>query len=173
MNVAEQLERLRGDQPPRPVTAGVVAAQSQNTRCGLLTVANAAAVSLDRLVAGTPWAMPFGPANAATTRGRAFERLVKADQYARLLALLRGEFGFDAKRLKIDDLHSRFPHDRSNPYASLQARAEATKALVQQHLEREPSPPNLIDGAVLTVSIGNQMGWVEADSIALRFDGPI
>ena len=171
--VARRLEALRGGLPSRPVTAAVIAAQSENTRCGLLTVANAAGIKVDGLLSGTPWEMPFGPANSAIVRGRAFERMVKAEGYRRLLEMLRDALGFDIRSVRVANLKERFRLDPKDPYRSLRARADATAELIEAHLARNPDAPNLIDGAILTVELGGQVGYVETDSIALRFDGPI
>jgi hypothetical protein len=171
--VAARLVSLRGGAPPRPITAGVVAGQAANTRCGLLTVANAAGVSLDHVLTGTPWEVPFGQASSALARGHVFERMVKEHGYAILLALLREELGFDVTAARVEDLRSRFPLDPTDPYRTFRMRAAETRTLIGAFLARDPAAPNLIDGAVLTVSLGGQVGFLEADAVALRFDGPI
>jgi hypothetical protein len=63
------------------VTANVVATQTANTRCGLLSVANAAGVAFDSTFANTPWRAPFGQADSAIRRGHAFESKLKDNNY--------------------------------------------------------------------------------------------
>ncbi|MGH7339619.1 MAG: hypothetical protein ACREKH_03945, partial [Candidatus Rokuibacteriota bacterium] len=139
------------------MTAGVVAGQTKNTRCGLLTLANAAGVSLDRMLDGTRWRAPFGQAASAIARGRLFERRVKADGYAVLLALLQDELGLDVSTSRIVNLRAEVAHDRKDPYRGLDLRARRTREIVAAFLAGDPSAPHIIDGAILTIRLGGQL----------------
>jgi hypothetical protein len=52
-------------------------------------------------------------------------------------------------------------------------RADETRHLIGRILRGERDAPNLIDGAVLTATIGGARAYFEADALAARFDGPI
>ncbi len=166
----DPFERLRGVLPPRHVTARVVASQAKNTRCGLLTVANASHVALDRVLERTVWAAPFGQAQSAIARGISFEQRVKADGYGPLIALFRNELGFPVEAARVENLKERFPHRRNDPEWDMRHRARATRQIVASIIAGDPDAPNLVDGAILPITLGGKLGYLETDALALRVD---
>ena len=117
--------------------------------------------------------MPFGQAKSAIARGKAFERMVKADGYAILLGLLREQFKLGTSQARVENLHARFPHDPKDPQGPLSARANATREIVGRFLSGDHDAPNLVDGAVLAIQLGGYTGYLETDALALRFAGLI
>ncbi len=171
--IKAKLESLRGDSTPRPVTARVVASQSANTRCGLLTLANASGVRFDRMLQHTEFAVPYGQARSAITRGNQFEGKLKAGGYAELFQVLREAFGIGDQPLTVRNLKEEVPHDRADPYGSLGKRADLTREIIKESLTAKVESPHLIDGAILRLDLGGQVGYLETDALALRLKGKL
>ena len=71
------------------IISGGLAAFAQNTDCPLATLGFAAGVDFDRLLFGTRFRAPFGQSPFAIQRGLAFEKMLRDNDYALTLGLLR------------------------------------------------------------------------------------
>lgn len=169
MSEKPNLDTIRGDAPRKTPTVSALATFAAHTDCPTATLAFAAGVDLDRLPRGTEYEMPFGQSPYSFTRGEMFERLVKKDRYALLLKLLREELGFSVADAKVVDLRSSYPRNREG----LRLRAHETRRLIAEITRGEPEAVNVIDGAVLTTTIGGTVAYFEADSLAARLEGRI
>jgi hypothetical protein len=121
-----------------------------------------ASVNFDRLLAGTRFQAPFGQSPFAIGRGLAFEKLLRADNYAAVRTLFCALHGFPASGARVVNLREGYPKDCT----AMRQRAEDTRKLLQQILRGEPTAPHLIDGAVLTATIGGLPAYFEADALA-------
>src|SRR5262244_353729 len=88
-----RMAEIRGTSPLRSPTVRVLAAFAQNTDCPLATLGFAAGVDFDRLLIGTRFRAPFGQSPFAIQRGLAFEKILRDNDYALTLGLLRGPLG--------------------------------------------------------------------------------
>ena len=86
MTTAAQLERrleeIRGNKLRRTPNVRVLAGYAQHVNCNLATIGFVAGVNFDRLLAKTRFQMPFGQSPFAIARGFAFEKLLRANDYA-------------------------------------------------------------------------------------------
>jgi hypothetical protein len=164
-----QIDALRGNAPTRTPTVRALAAFSSHTTCPTATLAFAAGVDLDRLPTGTAYEMPFGASPFHFSRGESFEALVKRDRYGLLLSLLRDQLGFAVADAKVIDLRSAYPKNREG----LRLRAHETKRVLAEIARQDPDAVNLIDGAVLSTTIGGNAAYFEADSLSARFGGQL
>jgi len=160
---AERAESVRGDAPRKRRSVRTLAAFGQNPGCGLATLAFTAEVDLDSYLQGTPMSAPFGQSPFAITRGLTFEANVKANDYAPLRALLEEHLDFPkaAKTKNLRELHEKNS-------AGMATRADETRSIVEAHVKKKASAPNLIDGGVLSAEILGQRWYFEADAIAAR-----
>jgi hypothetical protein len=165
------LDALRGSTKPVAGNARSIIALGANPRCGLRRLAQAARVDLGKVVAGTDFAMPSGQSPFALTKGNRWEKRLKEANYELLLALLREAEGLPVTEIRIRNLHAEFPFKPKDPYWSLQQRLAATHQAVLEGLSGEPSPLNLVDGAVLTVPVGGHLVYLELDGLAFRAGG--
>jgi hypothetical protein len=157
-----RLEQIRGGAQRRSPTVRVLAAYAQHTDCRLATLGFAAGVNFDRLLVGTRFQMPFGQSPFAIGRGLAFEKMLRHDNYAATLGLLRPVLALPPAGVRIVNLREgytagpdRMPH-----------RARDTSALLGRVLAGDSSAPHLIDGAVLRASVGGLAAYFEADALA-------
>jgi hypothetical protein len=163
------LEDVRGRAPKRAPNVRVLAGFSAHADCALAAVGFAAGVDFDHLLKGTPYEAPFGMSPFAFARGESFERSLAADGYGPLLALLREQMGFDVTDARVVNLRGVYPRNRDG----MRLRAHETRTFLRDIARRDPSAPNLIDGAVLETEIGGIAAHFEADSLAARFGGEI
>jgi hypothetical protein len=166
-NLQERLDAIRGNAPRRSPTVRALATFSQHSDCRLASVAFAAGVDLDRLLAGTRLAVPFGQSPFALARGNAFENLLRKDDYAAFFTLLCGLPGFPAGDARAVNLRVGFPRGPD----VMERRARATADLVRQIVRGEPGAPVLIDGAVLAATVGGRPAHFEADAAAALAGG--
>jgi hypothetical protein len=165
----QRLEAIRGGAPRRSPTVRALAAYAQHTDCRLATLGFAASVDFDRLLAGTPWRAPFGQSPFAIARGLAFEKMLRANDYAATLDLLRGPLAIPAAGARVVNLRQGYPAGAER----MPARARDTSALLRRIIAGDPTAPHLIDGAVLTASVGGLAAYFEADALAACVAGLI
>jgi hypothetical protein len=158
-----RLEEIRGGAPRRSPTVRVLAAHANHTDCRLAALGFAAGVSFDKLLAGTRFQVPFGQSPFAIARGLAFEKLLRDSGHAAALALLRPLLSLPAAACVVN-LREGYP---SGP-DRMPLRARDTAALLGRILRGDPLAPHLIDGAVLSASIGGLTAYFEADALAAR-----
>lgn len=96
----------------------------------------------------------------------AFEKLLRADGHAAALSLLRPLLALPAAACVVN-LREGYP---AGP-GRMPLRARDTAALLGRILRGDPLAPHLIDGAVLSASIGGVTAYFEADALAARADG--
>ena len=158
----QRLAEIRGSDQRRSPTVRVLAAYSQNTDCKLATLGFAAGVNFDHLLDGTDFQAPFGQSPFAFSRGLAFEKRLRDNDYAATFDLLRALPGFPrtgGRWINLREAHPREP-DR------MSLRARDTEALLGRILRGDPTAPHLIDGAVLPALIGGVLAHFEADNVA-------
>jgi hypothetical protein len=158
----KRLEEIRGGAPRRSPTVRALAAYAQHTSCQLATLGFAAGVNFDRLLTGTLLQMPFGQSPFAFSRGLAFEKLLRADDYAATRKLLSALPGFPVTGALVVNLREGYPKNKT----AMPRRAADTLKLLQQIVRGDPTAPHLIDGAVLTTTIAGRAAYFEADALA-------
>jgi hypothetical protein len=124
----------------------------------------AAGVNFDQLLAGTRFRPQFAQSPFAIQRGLAFEQLLRENGHAAALNLLRPLLNLPPNAGKVVNLRQGFP----SGLGKMAARAKATRDLLRHILAGDPAAPHLIDGAVLTGSVGGQDAFFEADALAAR-----
>jgi hypothetical protein len=147
----------------------VLAAYAQHTDCNLATVGFSAGVDFDRLLAGTRLEAPFGQSPFAFRRGLAFEKILRADNYAATAAVLREEMRLASSGIRVVNLREPYA---ATP-ASMPLRARDTCEILERIIRGDPSAPDLVDGAVLSATIGERSAFFEADAVAARAGGQI
>jgi hypothetical protein len=165
----EALTRIRGSAPSKNPTVRVLAAATSHHDCPTAMLGFASNTDFDNLCAGTTYEAPFGQDPQAFRRGEMFERRVKSPNYGEFLRLLREHAGFPVESARIADLRGRAPRNA----AGLRMRETETRQLLRRIARNESDAPNLIDGAVLRVAIGNRTAYFEADGIAAADRGSI
>jgi hypothetical protein len=161
-NLERRLEEIRGQVPRRSPNVRVLAGYAQHTNCKLATLGFATGVNFDRLLAKTRFQMPFGQSPFAIGRGFAFEKLLRTNDYAAIRELFRALPGFPASSALVVNLRDGYPKNSTG----MPRRAEATLKLLKQLLGGKPTAPHLIDGAVLSATIGGRTAYFEADALA-------
>jgi hypothetical protein len=165
-SVTTSLERrladILGKAPRRSPNVRVLAGYAQHINCKLATLGFAAGVNFDRLLVKTRFQMPFGQSPFAIGRGLGFEKLLRADNYSTVRELFRALPGFPTSGARVVNLREGYPKDST----AMPRRAEDTLKLLGQILRGEPTAPHLIDGAVLSATIGARTAYFEADAIA-------
>jgi hypothetical protein len=148
--------------PRRSPNVRVLAAYAQHSDCKLATLGFTVGANFDQLLAKTRYEMPFGQSPFAIGRGVAFEKLLRADDYAATRELFRTVPGFPASSARMINLREGFPKDSTG----MPLRADETRNLLRKIVRAERGAPNLIDGAVLTAQIGGRIAYFEADALA-------
>jgi hypothetical protein len=167
-SLRDLLRDVRGGAPRRSPTVRVLAAFADHGDCNLATLAFAAGVDTDRLLAKTDYEAPFGQSPFAFARGLAFERMIgAASNYGPTLRLLRENMGFPVTDARVVNLRDSYPRNS----AGMRLRAHDTRALLSQILHGDHDAPNLIDGAVLETRVGGVPARFEADALAARVGG--
>src|SRR5262249_43309317 len=95
-SVENRIAEILGTAPRRTPNVRVLAGYAQHICCKLATLGFAAGVDFDRLLAKSRFQMPFGQSPFAIGRGLAFEKLLRADDYAATRELFRALPGFPA-----------------------------------------------------------------------------
>jgi hypothetical protein len=158
----EGLDEIRGCVPRRPPTVRALAAYAQHTNCRLATLGFAVGVNFDRVLTGTRLQMPFGQSPFSFSRGLAFEKFLRAEDYAVTRQLFAALPGFPVNGARVVNLREGYPKNRT----AMPRRAADTLKLLQQVVRGDPTAPHLIDGAVLSAAIAGRVAYFEADALA-------
>lgn len=169
MNMAEQLEKVRGDAPERRPNVRVLAAAAAHGDCNFARLALATGTNLDKLSDNTYFAVEFGQDPQAFQRGHMFEKWVKEKDYAALIQLLREKAGFPITDVRIRDLHKGAALNKDG----MAQRAAETRQVLRKIVQNSKDAPNIVDGAVLTCRIAGQVAYFEADGLAAATGGQI
>src|SRR5262249_17756025 len=123
---------------------------------------------LDRLLVGTRFQSAFGQSPFALARGASFEKLLRVNDHAAALDLLRRPLGLpaDARAVNLREGYPPAP-------ARMPARARDVLELLRRILRRDPQAPHLLDGAVLTGNVGGVTAYFEADGLAAAAAGAL
>jgi len=165
--VAAALADLRGNLPSKAPNARHLAAIRDNPACNARRVLDAAAIDKSRIAAVLGRPMPEGQSVFALQRGNRFERLVKEDNYAELIRLLR-EKGYPVDAVRVLPLRDMYPIDPRRPDIALGKRAAETRSAIVAMAEGRDDAYNLIDGGALQWDFGGAVARLEADGIAWR-----
>ena len=166
---AKRLDAIRGSSPRRSPNVRVLADFSQNTDCRLATLGFAAGVDFGNLLRGTSFQSAFTHSPFAVTRGLSFENMLRENNYALTLDLVRGPLGLPAKGAHAVNLREGFP---AGP-GRMPARLKKTQDLMQQILRGETAAPHWLDGSVLRCGVGGIEAFFEADALGRGSVGPI
>ncbi|MDL4813954.1 hypothetical protein [Actinomadura opuntiae] len=160
---APDLDRLRGDAPPRNHDARTIAALTANPGCARRGLMDAAGVDKDAVARALGFPAPFGQSQFAITRGNAFEAQVKADGCAELLTLLRDRMGLAVSEVAYDDLEVVAGNE------GRELRHTRTRRLLARALDSGEG--TLFDHPLLRLEIGGQLAYLEPDVIAFQIAG--
>src|SRR5919201_5074422 len=116
--------------------------------------------------------MPEEQSVFAINRGTRFEDDLKADAYAKLLAVLRSAV-FKVDEPSILPLRRMYPVSPRRVDEMLRKRADATREAILRMAAGDESAPNLIDGGALQWDFGGATARLETDGIAWRLGGRI
>jgi hypothetical protein len=164
LDIQNWLTQLRGSAPAKRHNARTVAALTGNPGCGRRAVLDAAGIDKDALARKLGFPARFGQSQFAITRGNAFERQVKANGFAELLALLRDALGLELVEVGIDDLEEvggnkntelRFTRSRQALLAAADERGRAT----------------FFDHPLLRLDVGGNEVYLEPDLVAFQHEG--
>jgi hypothetical protein len=164
----ERLNELAGDAPKRSPNVRSLAMFAANSGCKLATLAFAARVDFNTILAKTDYEAPFGQSTFAFRRGNTFEDLLRRNGHAPLLGLLETELKYDVKNARVANLRKGAPSTEG-----MRLRAETTRRQIELVLAGDKGAPNLIDGAVMSRKVGGVTAYFEADAVAARFAEPI
>lgn len=165
--VTAALAALRAGLPVKSPNARHLAAIRDNPACNARRVLDAAGVDKSALATRLGHTMPEGQSVFALQRGGRFEQLVKEDNYAELIRLLRAS-GFPMDAIRVLPLRDLYPIDPRNPGLALARRAAETRSAIVAMAEGREGAINLIDGGALEWDFGGAIARLEADGIAWR-----
>lgn len=172
--IADRLAELRGPLPPRHHDARTIAALTANPGCARRAVLDAAGVDKRALAERIGFGPRFGQSPFAISRGNAFERLVKADGGATLLALLRDELGLAVGEPgDAADDESGGESDADDRWVDLgegdrEQRYRRTRELVAAVAQDPAARAPLTDHPLLKLDVGGRAAYVEPDLVAVR-----
>jgi hypothetical protein len=165
--IAADLAALRGTLPMKPPNARSLAAIRSNPGCNARRVLDAAGVDKAALAGRLNRPVVEEQSKFAMQRGNRFERLVKEDNYAELIRLLR-EQGFSVDEVRVLPLRDMYPVNPKNPTLALGKRAAETRTAIIGMAKGTADAHNLIDGGALHWDFGGAIARLEADGIAWR-----
>jgi hypothetical protein len=165
----DALAKIRGKATEKKPTVRVLASATSHHDCPTAMLGLATNTDFDDMLAGTPYEALFGQDPQAFRRGEMFERRVKVPNYGEFLRLVREHAKFPIKSARIANLRDRAPKNRQG----MKAREIETRKYLRAIARNDPTAPNLIDGAVLTVEIHGRTAYFEADGIAAADQGQI
>jgi hypothetical protein len=145
----------------------MLAAIRANPACNARRVLDAAGVDKAVLAERLGRPVPEEQSKFALQRGNRFERLVKDDNYAELIRLLR-EVGYPVEAVRVLPLRDLYPINPGNPSIALATRAAETRNAIIAMAQGKPDAYNLIDGGALQWDFGGAIARLEADGIAWR-----
>jgi hypothetical protein len=163
-----KLDGVRGAATPtRRPNVRSLATHAQLSKCGLASLTFGLGVNGDRLLEGLKTSslqMPYGQSPFAMARGQMFENYLVRQDGQVLVAALQRDMGFSLPSPRIVDLRKNHPRN----YLGLQIRANKTKQLVLDIIEKRAGAPHLIVGAVFEAPIVGIPSFLEADAVAAR-----
>ncbi|WP_405498306.1 hypothetical protein [Nocardia sp. NBC_00511] len=162
-DLAVRLERLRGSVPAVRHNARTIAALTANPGCARRAILDAAAVDKTVIAQELGFASQFGQSQFAITRGNEFERMVKANGCAELIAILRDKLGLSIPEVELSDLNE------VGDNASTVLRYQRTKQLLARALESEDG--TLFDHPMLQIDIAGAAAYLEPDVVAVQLNG--
>ena len=167
-SLGPKLDGVRGaTTPTRRPNVRSLATSAQLSQCGMASLMFGLGVNGDRLLEGLKTSslqMPFGQSPFAMARGQMFENYLVKNNGQVLIAALQRDMGFSLPSPQIVDLRKNHPRN----YLGLQIRANKTKQLLQDIVERRAGAPHLIVGAVFETPIVGIPSYLEADAVAAR-----
>ncbi|MEV6598213.1 hypothetical protein AB0M36_15230 [Actinoplanes sp. NPDC051346] len=153
------LDRLRGGVPAKRHNARTIAALTANPGCSRRAVLDAAGVDKPRLAERIGFPGNFGQSRFALARGNGFEAMLKRDDCALLLAVLREVLHLQEPSFSYDDLGE-------DDDATLGARHGRTRELLAA-----AAGAALIDHPLLTLDVAGRRVFLEPDLIAFQAGG--
>ncbi|MGA5304020.1 hypothetical protein ACPCHT_29140 [Nucisporomicrobium flavum] len=153
------LDRLRGGAPAKRHNARTIAALTANPGCTRRAVLDAAGIDKPKLAQHIGFPGNFGQSRFALARGNGFEAMLKADDCALLLSVLRDALGLDTPEVSYDDLGE----DADD---TLGARHGRTRKLLAA-----AAGAALIDHPLLTLDVAGRQVFLEPDLIAFQVEG--
>lgn len=155
------LDRIRGGVPAKRHNARTIAALTANPGCSRRAVLDAAGVDKPRLAERIGFPGTFGQSRFALARGNGFEAMLKADDCALLLSVLRDVLALEAPAVSYDDLGE-------DDDATLTARHGRTRDLLAA-----AAGAALIDHPLLTLAVAGRQVFLEPDLIAFQGGGRV
>ncbi|MEV4639263.1 hypothetical protein AB0J80_18105 [Actinoplanes sp. NPDC049548] len=153
------LDRLRGGVPAKRHNARTIAALTANPGCARRAVLDAAGIDKPRLAERIGFPGNFGQSRFALARGNGFEAMLKADDCALLLGVLRDVLQLEAAAVTYDDLGE-------DDDATLSARHGRTRELLAA-----AAGTALVDHPLLTLDVAGRQVFLEPDLIAFQAQG--
>lgn len=166
--VDEALNRIRGSASRARPNVRRLASFAAVHSCPTATVAFAAGVDTNRVLAGTRAEMPFGQSPFAIGRGVAFENLLRQHGHAELRRVLGEGLDIDFSLAAIENLREGYAPN----HTGLAIRASVTRNRMTEIVTAPPEPV-VLDGAVLRADIGGLPAFFEADEMAIGVNGRI
>jgi len=166
------LERLRGDLPSVRPHARSIGMMVTTGSCRARQVLDLAGVDKERLAERLGVPGQYGQSPFAIDRGNRFERAVKRDSYAALVALLQPR-GLEPDRVVVRDLKTEFPMNPKRADDVLRKRANATRDLVLAITEGTVPNGTIVDGGALTWTFGGVGVRLETDALAWWLGGQL
>ncbi|MFI7598775.1 hypothetical protein [Actinoplanes sp. NPDC049681] len=154
------LDRIRGGVPAKRHNARTIAALTANPGCARRAVLDAAGVDKPRLAERIGFPGNFGQSRFALARGNGFEAMLKADDCALLLSVLRDVLALETSAVSYDDLGE-------DDDATLTARHGRTRDLLAA-----AAGAALIDHPLLTLAVAGRKVFLEPDLIAFHAGSP-
>ena len=144
-----KLDGVRGaTTPTRRPNVRSLATHAQLSKCGLASLTFGLGVNGDRLLEGLKTSalqMPFGQSPFAMARGQMFENYLVRNHGEVLVAALQRDMGFSLPSPRIVDLRKNHPRN----YLGLQIRANKTKQLLRDIIQKRADAPHLTTPGVI------------------------
>ena len=164
----DRLAELRGPVPARHHDARTIAALTSNPGCSRRAVLDAAGVDKRALAERIGFGPRFGQSPFAIARGNAFEKLVKAEEGAVLLGLLREQLGLRVAPAGPDENAAGSGGWIDLGSGEREERYRRTRELVAAAARDPQSQPVLADHPLLRLDVGGRAAYVEPDLVAFR-----
>lgn len=162
------ISKVRGTAPSAPRSVRGLAAYANVHQCRTAAVAFAAGIDSSKILSKTGYEPPFGQSPFAIARGNSFERLLRKDGYASLLATLSEGLGTDFSSAQVIDLRHGYPPTTEGR----RQRAEKTRELLLDIIQSGRNRV-VLDGAVFRADVGGESAFFEADEVAIGVNGGI
>ncbi|WP_067704533.1 hypothetical protein [Nocardia jejuensis] len=162
-DLAVRLDQLRGSVPPVRHNARTIAALTANPGCARRAILDAAAIDKTTVARELGFPSQFGQSQFAITRGNEFERMVKANGCAELIALLRDKLGLSIPEVALSDL------SEVGDNSSTTLRYQRTRQLLARALESGEG--TMFDHPMLRIDIAGAAAYLEPDVVAIQLAG--